>query len=818
VTVAANQAAIQTTSLAPCNYSIIGSYTGDVYDQASSGGGQFVVNPPRSSVAISYTGVTTDEYGHPAALAATVTDNSGSPLSGRTVTFSLGTQSCVAVTDASGNAACSITATQNVPGPGSLVVSVPRDVATEGGSKTVGFTVTPVPTALSISAAVGPTTTTLTGRLVNDLTAPVASQPVTLTLGGVSCTATTDASGVATCTVATPSQASAILTGSFAGGTNYGASAAAQETVQISLGSTLTYTGATTAVYNAPATLSATLLRGGVAISGRTVTLALGSQTCAATTSASGVASCALAHVTQDSGAYTVTASFAGDSATSSSTASTAFTVTAAPTITSAATPTVGATSTALSATLTTGGTALPGKPLTLTLGTNSCTATTNATGIATCSVATPSGASATYTAKFAGDVDYTTSTDSKTVTLATQAPTTIVAGSPTSFFLLGTTLSGTLTSNGAPLAGKPVVLTFTYGDYTTSCADTTNADGKASCVVWAILLPGAKVVASFAGDSGYASSNSAQSSAPPSSPTLRYTGATNGDYHDSTTLSGTLTDSTGRPVSGQTVQFTVGTQRCSDTTDRSGNASCSLVLTQQPGPTTVVASTSTAASVTNPFSVMREETTLISKVGAVVVVDGSISLGAQLIDDGNTPISGRTVTLTLGNSSCTDSTDSSGMASCTVPRTSTYGPVTFKATFAGDTYFEASTTTSTVTLCAFADGGSFVVDGNHHTGDKVTWWGSNWSSANNWNGSSFHGWVSGSFGGTCRGHDWSASGNGTPPRSVPTYMAVMGSDSSRSSGSRYAGDADHIIVIKTDSGFSPSSGHAGTGTIVAIF
>jgi hypothetical protein len=46
--------------------------------------------------------------------------------------------------------------------------------------------------------------------------------------------------------------------------------------------------------------------------------------------------------------------------------------------------------------------------------------------------------------------------------------------------------------------------------------------------------------------------------------------------------------------------------------------------------------------------------------------------------------------------------------------------------------------------------------------------------------------------------------------------MAVIQTSSSSKYGSRISGDAQHIVVVKTDSGWIPNAGHAGTGTIVA--
>jgi len=48
--------------------------------------------------------------------------------------------------------------------------------------------------------------------------------------------------------------------------------------------------------------------------------------------------------------------------------------------------------------------------------------------------------------------------------------------------------------------------------------------------------------------------------------------------------------------------------------------------------------------------------------------------------------------------------------------------------------------------------------------------------------------------------------------------MGVLASTKVTKSGSTISGDAKRIVVVKTDPGYSPNPGHAGTGTVVAEF
>ena len=148
-------------------------------------------------------------------------------------------------------------------------------------------------------------------------------------------------------------------------------------------------------------------------------------------------------------------------------------------------------TPTPVSAVLTNPTTGMPivNEPVTFTLnGSESCTATTDSTGTATCDItAGEPSSSYTLTATFPGDTTTSTpigsnsSTNTFTVNPDTSAltytgATAAVNGQPT-------TLSGTLTTD-TPTTGTPLptkVVTFTVGSGTTaqSCSGTTDASGR---------------------------------------------------------------------------------------------------------------------------------------------------------------------------------------------------------------------------------------------------------------------------------------------------------------------------------------------------
>jgi hypothetical protein len=136
------------------------------------------------------------------------------------------------------------------------------------------------------------------------------------------------------------------------------------------------------------------------------------------------------------------------------------------------------------------------------------------------------------------------------------------------------------------------------------------------------------------------------------------------------------------------------------------------------------------------------------------------------------------------------------------------------------------STTSTSCRVLIFAGvaGGTFVIgDGNAAIGTAVTFWGAKWWKLNTLSGGSapaaFKGFedMPGSLP-ACRAA-WSTDpGNSPPPPGgpLPAFMAVIVSSSISKSGSTISGDTVHEVIVKTNAGYAPNPGHAGTGTVVA--
>jgi hypothetical protein len=176
-------------------------------------------------------GASSSDFNDPATVAATLTDSLG-PVSGQTVTFKLnGAETCSAVTGASGSASCSLTPGE-AAGAYPLTASFAGNATDLAASASATFTVTHEETTLTytgLAKAANGVPLTLSGVLREDGTAPIAGRSVAFTLGSgasaQSCSGTTNASGSASCTIASVSQpataTSVPVTAVFAGDAYY---------------------------------------------------------------------------------------------------------------------------------------------------------------------------------------------------------------------------------------------------------------------------------------------------------------------------------------------------------------------------------------------------------------------------------------------------------------------------------------------------------------------------------------------------------------------------------------------------------------------
>jgi hypothetical protein len=240
-------------------------------------------------------------------------------------------------------------------------------------------------------------------------------------------------------------------------------------------------------------------------------------------------------------------------------------------------------------------------------------------------------------------------------------------------------------------------------------------------------------------------------------------------------TLSGTLLNTFANyPVAGQTINFGLGTQSCNGFTDVTGAASCGLIVNQAAG--------------TYPLTAAF----------------------------GGTAGSGPTA------QSCVGVTNGAGQASCDILVAQPLGANTASASFAGDAFYAPSAESVNTILFEFLKTGSFAV-GDLSASGNVTFWSADWAASNALTG----GAAPPAFKGLAStltaeppacGITWTtAPGNSSkPPATIPSYMAVLVSNSVTKAGSDITGNVPQIVIVQTAAGYASNPGHSGTGVIVA--
>ena len=294
---------------------------------ASTSENVVVVSRPTTTT---YSGPTSGDYNDPVTLSATLVDSgSSAALEGKTLTFTLGAESCEAKTDEHGNASCSVTPL-DTPGTHVVEVGFAGDAVYAASSDSKPFTVRQEESKLTYTGALTSDyhdAFTPAARLTDpDGGAPIEGKEVKFMLGvGDSCTGITDEHGNVSCGI-TPHQAGTQpIVAEFVGDADYLPSNDNRSFAINPEESSLSYTGPTVILASASgATLSAKMLEDASAdkdgdggspapVPAQTVTLAIGAQSCPATTDSAGGATCTIPSVTVPLGPETVSATFGGN-------------------------------------------------------------------------------------------------------------------------------------------------------------------------------------------------------------------------------------------------------------------------------------------------------------------------------------------------------------------------------------------------------------------------------------------------------------------------------------------------------------------------
>ena len=400
--------------------------------------------------------------------------------------------------------------------------------------------------------------------------------------------------GIATFDITTPSSTgSHIISAWYLGDEHFAPSSGAVSIGVVKAEPTLTNVHGTPTHYKGSTTLSAQLLDGGVGVPGRTIDFTTSTgETCSAVTDTSGVAACTPYAVNHAAGNYTVTASFAGDSAYAPLTGSGPLAVTAANTTIAYAGPPAAAVNqpVTLSATLfDEDGNALQGEHVTLAFhgGADSCVATVQASGSAACTIANVAEAPGSYLVDvtYAGSPGfYNGAATTGAIDVVTGIPTTLTfvpSGLPV-VPGLPTPVKFRLTDPSGPVANATVAITFAGVTQTA----TTNAGGYA--VVFAVAPPvggPAPAGATFTADGTHLGSiGSGMITVLPAPTVIKVTNVQPIQQGTKPTLSANLKLWNGAPLAHELVTLSAGGSSCTAYTDASGNASCQ-VTTPVAGP-----------------------------------------------------------------------------------------------------------------------------------------------------------------------------------------------------------------------------------------
>lgn len=326
--------------------------------------------------------------------------------------------------------------------------------------------------------------------------------------------------------------------------------------------------------------------------------------------------------------------------------------------------------------------------------------------------------------------------------------------------------------------------------------------------------------------------------------------------YHDPVTLRATLEEEFDEddsnpgyhPVSGRVVELSIGSgttaQSCTATTNSTGSVECTIDSVEQRPDGSVAVNAEFAgddyyrpSADADTFAVLKRPTELTVAAPSFAANAGSVELTGTLVEagtplaDGGTPITGRSVVLTLGEDpdaqSCVTLTDSSGEASCEIdPVDQQLGPQAISAAFAGDDYYLPSADDDELIIFEWTGGGHFVVgDGSAVEDATVTFWSSEWHHENTVSGgpapASFKGFASRPSGPTdcATTTSWRSSGGNSAdaPDEVPEYTAMLVTDSVERNGRGIVGSSVSIAIVRVDSGYQSEPGHSSTATVLGF-
>ena len=582
-------------------------------------------------------------------------------------------------------ATCNLTYTPAAVGTGThtITASYGGDTTHANTNGSFNLTVNQATTTTAVTSSANPSTfgqsVTFTAT-VSSNSSPITSgsgdtvtfKDGTATLG----TGTLNGAGLATFTTNTLSGGSHSITAVYAGDTSYAAStsSALSQTVNTVSTSTAVVSSLNPSTYNQSVTFTATVSSNGNPItlgSGETVTFKDGTTTLGTgTLNASGVATYSTS--TLSGGSHSITAVYGGDTnyatSTSGALSQTVNQASTSTSVVSSLNPSTYGQSITFTATVSSNGnpiTSGTGDTVTFKDGANTLgTGTLNASGTATYSTSTLSGAAHSITAVYGGDTNYVTSTSgvlSQTVNQASTS-TTLASSLNPSAYGQPVTFTATVSVPGGTPTG-----TVTFKDGSTTLGTGTLSGNTATYTAAATQLAVGphSVTAVYGGDTNYAGSTSgalSQTVNKASTTTLLTVSPSSITVGQSATVTatvspqyagtpgGTLSVSDGLTGTGNTCTITLsnGTGQCSLTPTSNGsltvsgayggdsnfttsNGATSLTVTGTPPQITSGASTALTAGMAGSFMVTATGTPT-----PTLSESGSLPSGVTFKDNGN--------------------------------------------------------------------------------------------------------------------------------------------------------------------------------------
>jgi hypothetical protein len=469
----------------------------------------------KGQTSISYTGVTTAVVGDGAVeLGADLTDSAGQALVGQEVTFTLGTQTAVAVTDSLGHATASLALSQPA-GSVSVGAAFAGTYDYDASSAQTNFEITKMQTGTTLSVSPSPSAWAEAATLTATVTGPADTTPagdVEFFVDGVSAGAVTLVAGAAVLDILDLAVGPHELTATYEGAQEFASSTSDAVTHSVTKAATTTTLSSAPdgPVTGSPVTLTATVDGAPDAVPTGSVTFTDGDVVLGTVVlDADGVAVLELDSL--DAGPHAVTATYEGDadfdgSASAPSDLSVGKRSTTVSLAQSVSTTAFG---TAFDLTATVDSTRAATGEVTFYAGTTLLGSATLVNGVATLTSAGLHAGDHSLTAVYGGDARTGSATSDAIVhTVAKAATTTTLTFSPTN--VRPHRRSGDADRGREAQRGHGSV-TFTRG--TTVLGSAALTGGTARLVVTTLPAGTSVVVASYGGSADFAGSSSAGSS-----------------------------------------------------------------------------------------------------------------------------------------------------------------------------------------------------------------------------------------------------------------------------------------------------------------